>query len=89
MHTTRLHIFWTMLALLLVLPGPAQGRPVYKIGVRAISPPFSFLSIENGNQVIRGYTIDEWLMIGKFIKADIKFIQIPDLNKRKTLLKAG
>nr|WP_176724249.1 transporter substrate-binding domain-containing protein [Desulfoplanes formicivorans] len=90
MFCTRIPVF---LLLILLLPGlppvHASSRPTYTIGVRAISPPFSFLSIQDGQQIIRGYTIDEWLMIGKIIQADIKFVQIPDLNKRKELLKNG
>ena len=89
MFRIHIHIFLILSTLLLSLPVHAAPRPTYKIGVRAISPPFSFLSLQDGKQIIRGYTIDEWMMIGKIIQADIKFVQIPDLNKRKELLKNG
>lgn len=89
MFRIHIHIFLILNTLLLSLPVHAASRPTYKIGVRAISPPFSFLSIQDGKQIIRGYTIDEWLMIGKIIQANIKFVQIPDLNTRKELLKKG
>jgi len=55
------------------------ARETYKVGIRAISPPFSFLAMQDGEQGVRGYSVDEWGMIGELIDADIEFVLVDSL----------
>ncbi|MGE4422160.1 MAG: ATP-binding protein [Pseudodesulfovibrio sp.] len=69
--------------------GPALARPVYHVGTRALSPPFSFLAVKNGVQGVRGYSVDEMVMLGKIMGADMEFRAIHDLDKRRELFLNG
>lgn len=73
-----------------VLPqGGAFARSVYHVGTRAISPPFSFLSVKDGKQGVRGYSVDEMILLGKIMGADMEFKPIHDLDRRRELFLNG
>jgi PAS domain S-box-containing protein len=84
--TVRFLLSWV---LVLVLAGAAWGRPVYTVGIRAISPPFSFLAVKGGEQGVRGYSVDEMVMLGKLMGADIEFRALHDLGERRDIFKKG
>lgn len=71
------------------LSGAAHARPVYTVGIRAISPPFSFLAVKNGEQGVRGYSVDEMVMLGKLLGADMEFRALHDLGERRDIFKKG
>jgi PAS domain S-box-containing protein len=56
------------------------------VGVRAISPPFSFLAMKDGQQGVRGYSVEEWTIIGNLIGADIKFVIVENLDDFSKML---
>ncbi len=59
--------------------GNAWCRETCKVGIRAISPPFSFLAMQDGEQGVRGYSIDEWVLLGELLDADIEFVLVDSL----------
>ncbi|EGB14568.1 multi-sensor signal transduction histidine kinase [Pseudodesulfovibrio mercurii] len=69
--------------------GRALARPVYHVGTRALSPPFSFLAVKEGKQGVRGYSVDEMVMLGRIMGADMEFRPIHDLGKRRELFLNG
>jgi PAS domain S-box-containing protein len=73
----------------ILFQGQAFARPVYHVGTRAISPPFSFLAVKDGKQGVRGYSVDEMVMLGKLMGADMEFRAIHDLGKRREMFMKG
>lgn len=54
-----------------------------KVSVFPFSPPLSFFSGHEVNRNIRGYTIDECVMLGKILNREVKFV--PSNNPLKQL----
>ncbi|MDD3311765.1 ATP-binding protein [Pseudodesulfovibrio sp.] len=72
-----------------VLVGRGECRQVYRVGIRAISPPFSFLAVKNGEQGVRGYSVDEMVMLGQIMGADMEFKPLHDLGERQDMFLNG
>ncbi|WP_272699492.1 ATP-binding protein [Desulfovibrio sp. Fe33] len=87
-RAVTLFLFFLFL-LPVIFQGQAFARPVYHVGTRAISPPFSFLAVKDGKQGVRGYSVDEMVMLGKLMGADMEFRAIHDLDKRRELFTKG
>lgn len=75
--------------LLGLTPVRGECRPVFRVGIRAISPPFSFLAVKNGEQGVRGYSVDEMVLLGQIMKADMEFKPLHDLGERQTMFRNG
>ncbi|NDV19847.1 transporter substrate-binding domain-containing protein [Pseudodesulfovibrio sp. JC047] len=67
----------------------ALSRPTYKVGIRAISPPFSFLAMQEGVQGVRGCSIDEWVLLGELLDADIEFVLVDSLAEYPRMYAEG
>ncbi|MFV0436447.1 MAG: ATP-binding protein [Desulfopila sp.] len=67
----------------------ALAKTRYRIGVFTSAPPFSFVVIQDGKNVIRGHSIDKWLMLAKLIAVDIEFIPAADYSERLQMLRDG
>lgn len=67
----------------------ALAKETYRIGVISNSPPFSFLSAKDDKQVIRGYTIDYWVLLGKIMGVNVKFVLASSHQERLQFLKDG
>lgn len=80
---------FVILLLLASRPDTAWSRKTLRVGIRPSSPPFSFLALKNGQKSIRGYAVDECLMIGKTINAQMEFVPVDDLQERRKMLEAG
>ena len=82
--------FFAAIFLLMLLPvGNAWSRDTYKVGIRAISPPFSFLAVQDGEQGVRGYSVDEWVLIGDLLDADIEFVLVDSLDDYQGMYSGG
>ncbi len=93
-YRTRLAVFLLCLfsmtsASLLCSTSDAWSRETYTVGIRAISPPFSFLAVQDGKQVVRGYSVDGWVMISKLLGVDVQFVPFGDLHKRRQMMDQG
>jgi PAS domain S-box-containing protein len=69
--------------------GTGLCRETLTIGVRALSPPLSFLAVRDGQKVVRGYSIDELTLIGKILGVDIRFKALHGLKERRRMLLKG
>jgi len=65
------------------------ARRELRVGIRAVSPPFSFLAVQEGEQGVRGYSIDEWVLLGELIAADIEFVLVDSLDDFQHMYSEG
>lgn len=80
----------TTLLLMLGTAIPSWGAPQLTIALRPFTPPFAFLSAKDeGHKTVRGYVVDESIMIGKVLGQKIRFILVDDLNERRRMLLEG
>lgn len=63
------------------------ARPVLKVSVFPFSPPLSFFSGHGEDKSVRGYTIDECVMLGKRLNCEVLFIPSSNPIKQMEQLK--
>lgn len=73
----------------ILFTGTGSCREKFKVGIRAISPPFSFLAVKDGKQVVRGYSVDELVLLGQIMGVDLDFKPMHDLAYRKHMFSDG
>lgn len=73
----------------ILLAGTGSCREKIKVATRVISPPFSFLAAKDGKKVVRGYSVDEMVLLAQIMDVDLEFKPIHDLDVRKQLLTDG
>ena len=67
-----------------------QAGNTLRLGVRAYSPPFSFVEKRPaGNVVLRGFSVDLTKEIARKMGLQVKFLQMQGLTDRRTRLKQG
>lgn len=82
-------LFRFFLFLSLVVTQNAFAHQGLKTAVRAISPPFSYLTIRDSKQVFEGFTIDEWKALEKLMGIPVEIVQVANVQKRHQMLIDG
>jgi PAS domain S-box-containing protein len=54
-----------------------------------MSPPFSFLAVKDGKKVVRGYSVDELVLLAQIMNVELEFKPLQDLGVRREMLTNG
>ncbi|OIQ50205.1 Sporulation kinase A [Pseudodesulfovibrio hydrargyri] len=73
----------------LLFTGTGLCREKIRVAARIMSPPFSFLVAKDGRKVVRGYSVDEMVLLAQIMNVDLEFKPLHDLAVRKSMLRDG
>ncbi|WP_461208621.1 ATP-binding protein [Desulfocurvus sp. DL9XJH121] len=70
-------------------PLPARAEKPLRVGIRPSSPPFSFLALRENQKAVRGFAVDQCVMIAKVLGRRVDFVPVDDLEERLRMLASG
>lgn len=94
MRQHKINSYFGVFLLLFCLSVSFTASPVFakkrlKVGVLSSAPPYSFVAIQDGKKVVRGFVIDKWQIVAKILGVKVRFIVASDHAERKQMLRDG